>query len=64
LKIFIKYHLLSIFIVIIAHTISYGAASNYSQQSINSIKAIVDDEIITYLTLKNTYGLLMKIPCI
>jgi len=47
LKIFIKYHLLSIFIVIIAHTISYGAASNYSQQSINSIKAIVDDEIIT-----------------
>ena len=47
MKIFIKYHLLSIFIVIIAHTISYGAASNYSQQSINSIKAIVDDEIIT-----------------
>jgi len=47
LKIFIKYHLLSIFIVIIAHTISYGAASNYSHQSINSIKAIVDDEIIT-----------------
>ena len=47
MKIFIKYHLLSIFIVIIAHTISYGAASNYSHQSINSIKAIVDDEIIT-----------------
>ncbi|HHT9107228.1 MAG TPA: peptidylprolyl isomerase [Candidatus Wunengus sp. YC63] len=47
MKIFIKYHLLSIFIVIIAHTISYGAASNYSQQCINSIKAIVDDEIIT-----------------
>jgi len=47
LKIFIKYHLLSIFIVIIAHTISCGAASNYSHQSINSIKAIVDDEIIT-----------------
>ena len=47
MKIFIKYHLLSIFIVIIAHTISYGTASNYSQQSINSIKAIVDDEIIT-----------------
>ena len=47
MKIFIKYHLLSIFIVIIAHTISYGAARNDSQQSINSIKAIVDDEIIT-----------------
>ena len=47
MKIFIKYHLLSIFIVIIAHTISCGAASNYSHQSINSIKAIVDDEIIT-----------------
>jgi len=47
LKIFIKYHLLSIFIVIIAHTSSYGAVGNYSQNSINSIKAIVDDEIIT-----------------
>ena len=47
MKIFIKYHLLSIFIVIIAHTSSYGAVSNYSQNSINSIKAIVDDEIIT-----------------
>ncbi len=47
MKIFIKYHLLSTFIIIIAHTISYGAASNYSHQSINSIKAIVDDEIIT-----------------
>lgn len=47
MKIFIKYHLLSIFIVIIAHTSSYGAVGNYSQNSINSIKAIVDDEIIT-----------------
>ena len=47
MKDFIKYHLLSIFIVIIAHTSSYGAVSNYSQNSINSIKAIVDDEIIT-----------------
>jgi len=47
LKIFIKYYLLSIFIVIIAHTSSYGAVGNYSQNSINSIKAIVDDEIIT-----------------
>ena len=47
MKIFIKYYLLSIFIVIIAHTSSYGAVGNYSQNSINSIKAIVDDEIIT-----------------
>ena len=47
MKIFIKYHLLSIFIVIVAHTSSYGAVGNYSQNSINSIKAIVDDEIIT-----------------
>ncbi|MBM2835429.1 MAG: Peptidylprolyl isomerase [Candidatus Brocadiaceae bacterium] len=47
MKIFIKYHLLSIFIGIIAHTSSYGAVGNYSQNSINSIKAIVDDEIIT-----------------
>ena len=47
MKIFIKYHLLSIFIVIVAHTSSYGAVGNYSPNSINSIKAIVDDEIIT-----------------
>lgn len=47
MKIFIKYHLLSIFIVIVAHTSSYGAVGNYNQNSINSIKAIVDDEIIT-----------------
>ena len=47
MKIFTKYHLLSIFIVIISHTSSYGAVGNYSQNSINSIKAIVDDEIIT-----------------
>ncbi len=47
MKIFIKYHLLSIFIVIIAHTSSYGAVGNYSRNSINSIKAIVGDEIIT-----------------
>lgn len=47
MKIFIKYHLLSIFIVILAHTSSYGAVGNYSPNSINSIKAIVDDEIIT-----------------
>lgn len=47
MKIFIKYYLLSIFIVIIAHNSSYGAVGNYSQNSINSIKAIVDDVIIT-----------------
>ncbi len=47
MKIFMKYHLVSILIVIIAHASSYGAVSNYSQNSLNSIKAIVDDDIIT-----------------
>ena len=47
MKEFIKYHLLSIFITIIACTLSYGAVSDYNKNNINSIKAIVDDEIIT-----------------
>ncbi|MBI2469944.1 MAG: peptidylprolyl isomerase [Planctomycetes bacterium] len=47
MKIFIKYNLLPIFVIIIASTLSYGAVSDYNKNSINSIKAIVDDEIIT-----------------
>ncbi|HHT9136288.1 MAG: peptidylprolyl isomerase [Candidatus Brocadiales bacterium] len=47
MKAFIKYNLLPIFVIIIVSTLSYGAVSDYNKNSINSIKAIVDDAIIT-----------------
>ena len=47
MKVFIKYNLLPVFVIIIASTLSHGAESDYNKNSINSIKAIVDDEIIT-----------------
>ena len=46
MKDFIK-HKLSVFIIIFTSTILYGAVSDYNKNSINSIKAIVDEEIIT-----------------
>jgi len=46
LKVFI-YNLLTILVFTALSTLSYGAANDYSRNSINSVKAVVDNEIIT-----------------
>lgn len=44
---FIKCNIVSVFIIAVFSALSYGAEGNFSKNSINSIRAIVADEIIT-----------------
>ncbi len=45
----VKYNVISLFIIFIASSLSYGTDNDLNRNSsVNSIKAIVDDEIITY----------------
>ena len=47
MKTFIRYNLLPIIIIIITSPFSYSVMGGYSNSSINSVKAVVDEEIIT-----------------
>lgn len=47
MNILMRYGIVFLSVFIIGHVLSYGAVSDLSGNSINSVKAIVDDEIIT-----------------
>ena len=46
MKVFIRFYAWFVPVVLIASAVSYGAMSDLSEDNINSIKAIVGDEII------------------
>ena len=47
MKVFIRYNVLFLSIIFVVSATSYAAVSDLNGNSINSIKAIVGDEIIT-----------------
>lgn len=47
MKVFIRFHIFFLLVLFMVSSVSYGAMSDISEERVNSIKAIVGDEIIT-----------------